>query len=488
MCEQSLDLLAAIGANGRLCEVNQRWTEVLGWSREQLLERPLEELLHSEDRAAMAVALKRVFAGEDERIDVENRCQREDGEWIWLQWSARYDEALGEVIAAAREVTSSMRLRRMFEQSVDLLCVANLEGIILELNPRWSEVLGYDIDELVGRPFWELVHKEDVGPTIREVKRMERSSHPSSIGFFENRYRKKDGSYLWLQWTGRVDHDLNQLLAVARDVTESRRVSEELIRVADELAQAHRDVELASEAKSRFMANMSHELRTPLNSIMGFAAVLRRREESETRAELLDRIHSAGRHLLSVINDVLDIAKLESGRMELQVEEVDISPIVVDIANVIAVQAAEKGLFLSRRGADKPAVVRASPLAIRQALTNLVGNAVKFTDAGGVEVRIVSDDDGPARIDVSDAGAGIPEEMRGVIFQEFRQADESVGRAHRGTGLGLAIAKQLVEAMGYRLTLTSAVGEGATFSIVFRGDPPGEHRSPAGTALPGPNR
>ncbi|MCZ6795011.1 MAG: ATP-binding protein [Planctomycetota bacterium] len=229
--------------------------------------------------------------------------------------------------------------------------------------------------------------------------------------------------------------------------------------------------EAANRAKSQFLANMSHEIRTPLNAILGFANLLHENADSdeEERRDWLRTIRRSGKHLLKLINDVLDISKIEAGHVE--VDHVVCTPhaIIGEVVSMLRSRAVEKGLSLELHyDSSMPAMITSDPTRLRQILTNLVGNAVKFTDRGQVRlnVRLVGEgEDSRLRISITDTGVGIPEEQQEAIFDPFVQADTSVTREFGGTGLGLAIAKRIAEALGGSITVESRVGEGTTFVL-----------------------
>jgi len=222
----------------------------------------------------------------------------------------------------------------------------------------------------------------------------------------------------------------------------------------------------ANRAKSDFLARMSHEIRTPMTAILGFADVLRRGYETdqEERQEYLETIHSSGAHLLELINDILDLSKVESGKMELDLMQYSPASIVKEVTSILGVRAREKGIDLSYSfDTPIPELIETDPVRLRQAITNLVGNAVKFTDEGEVHVGVRLDKSGAEPllvIDVSDTGIGIPEDKLEKIFSPFSQADTSITRKFGGTGLGLAISRKLINAMGGELTVQSEMGSG----------------------------
>jgi signal transduction histidine kinase/DNA-binding response OmpR family regulator len=248
-----------------------------------------------------------------------------------------------------------------------------------------------------------------------------------------------------------------------KDVTR-RLQAEEALRVAKE------DAELANRAKSQFLANMSHELRTPLNSVIGFANILLKNKKdnlSQQDLGFLDRILTNGRHLLALINEVLDLAKIEAGRMEPELTSTDLGELVQETVDQLEGQAREKRVTLV---ADLPAGagrVETDAPKLKQVLINLVGNAMKFTEGGRVTVRVELGPDGhtPDAVAVEDTGIGIPQDRLDAIFEAFQQADGGTARKYGGTGLGLTISRSICNLLGYELTVTSEVGRGSTFTV-----------------------
>jgi PAS domain S-box-containing protein len=365
-----------------------------------------------------------------------------------------------QVAVLQREAQSAQEeLNRFFSISLDMLCIATFDGVFKKLNPAWSDTLGYELEELVGRPFLEFVHPDDREKTVAEAERL-MGGH--NVVAFDNRYRCKDGTYRHILWSSAPDPQTQLFMAAARDITEIQRT-------AEALREAKAAAEQASQAKSRFLANMSHEFRTPLNSVIGFSNVLRKNKEQNLQEEelaYLDRIEANGRHLLALVNDMLDLSKIEAGHMDLSQTEVALDELVHDVLHQLEVQAQEKGVRLHGEFPEMKKV-RTDPQRLRQILINLVGNALKFTETGSITVRVHAreTDRAPTHIEIADTGIGIPEDQQRTIFEAFAQVDSSTRREHEGTGLGLAICKSLCDLLGYGISLQSTVGEGSTFTI-----------------------
>jgi len=237
-----------------------------------------------------------------------------------------------------------------------------------------------------------------------------------------------------------------------------------------ELRAAMRAAEAASTAKSEFLANMSHELRTPLNSVIGFAAILLKNKAGTlqpTDLTFLERIQGNGKHLLGLIDQVLDLSKVEAGEMKLQLAATELDRLIHDTVEQMKGHVGDRPISLKAEVPDRLAPIETDPEKLKQVIINLLGNALKFTERGSVTVRVAADGESrrPTRIDVADTGIGIPADRREVIFEAFRQAENSASRKYGGTGLGLTISRSLCRLMGYRLQVDSEVGRGSTFSI-----------------------
>jgi len=362
---------------------------------------------------------------------------------------------MGQFVRRAR---ADETLDRFFTLSLDLLCIAGFDGVFRRLNPAWESVLGYTLEDLTTHPFLDFVHPEDQAATLEE---MEKVTTGSNIVAFENRYRTKDGNYRWLMWTSAPFGSEQLIYATARDITERREMEQELNRLRE-------TAEAASAAKSEFLARMSHEIRTPMNAVIGIADLLWDSHLSPEQREYVRILRRAGNNLLDLINDILDLSKIEAGGMEIARVEFDLSDVIERALEITAVHAHEKGLELvSQVPPDVPLDLVGDPGRLRQVLLNLLGNAVKFTGQGEVVLRVEIERSSPGgvrlRFSVSDTGIGIPPEKHATIFEKFAQADTGTTRTHGGTGLGLAISSRLVALMGGSLQVESEPGRGSTF-------------------------
>jgi PAS domain S-box-containing protein len=366
-------------------------------------------------------------------------------------------------IENARLYTSAQREKQYFEQLVLNSPVAiitlDLEQKIASCNPEFEKLFGYTEQEAVGRNLDELINSgETLGSAVAYTQ--EALSRPvHGIG----RRRRRDGSHVDVELAGVPVFVAGQpvgIMAIYHDMTE-------------QLA-ARRDAEAANLAKSQFLANMSHELRTPLNAIIGYSEMLQEEAEDQGNEAMLPdlkKIQQAGKHLLSLINDVLDLSKIEAGKMELHLESFDVRNLVNDVRTTVEPMVERNGNRLEIVVPDGLGSMRSDPVKVRQVLLNLLSNAAKFTDHGTVmlaaEHRHLDGDD-VVVFRVSDTGVGMTPEQIERIFEAFAQADATVSRKYGGTGLGLTITRRFCQMLGGDVKVASEAGNGSTFTAWMR--------------------
>ncbi|HLY55022.1 MAG TPA: ATP-binding protein [Stellaceae bacterium] len=353
--------------------------------------------------------------------------------------------------------------RDMFENAVWGIFRTTPDGRYLEANPALARIYGYDSPALLLADLTDIMRQLYVDPG-RRAEFVERMRDEGTITGFESQVYRRDGSIIWISESCREVRDGRTLLyyeGSVEDITRRKTVEAQL-RVAMHEAEA------ANRAKSEFLANMSHELRTPMNGIIGMNALLLDGKLDAEQRLFAETVRDSAETLLALVNDVLDVAKLEAGRIELETVTFDLAELVDGVMRMVAPRARTKRLELSV--ALEPAVSRVfvgDPTRLSQVLLNLVANAVKFTERGNVAVAVTAEalDDQAAtvRFTVADTGIGIPEAFLPRIFEKFTQADGSITRRFGGTGLGLSITYELTRLMGGEIGVESRLGAGSTF-------------------------
>jgi PAS domain S-box-containing protein len=352
--------------------------------------------------------------------------------------------------------------RSLIEANIDAIMTTDPSGIITDVNKQMEALTGCTRDELIGAPF-----KGYFTDPERAEAAINRVLSEKSVTDYELTARARDGKQTVVSYNATTFYDRNRTLqgvfAAARDVTERKRVEAEL-------QQAKAAAESASRTKSDFLASMSHEIRTPMNAIMGIADLLAKTPLSPEQDKYVQIFRRAGDNLLNLINDILDLSKVEASQLELERTSFSLNDHLEKVTEMVVARADEKGLSLVFEIApDAPTNLVGDPTRLRQVLLNLIGNAIKFTQSGGVTLRVAPDADSSIptalRFTVTDTGIGIPEEKLARVFERFTQADSSTTRRFGGSGLGLTISKRLVELMGGRIWVESEVGKGSVFAF-----------------------
>jgi PAS domain S-box-containing protein len=356
--------------------------------------------------------------------------------------------------------------RSLIESNIDALMTIDARGIITDVNKQMEALTGCARDELIGQAF-----KHQFTDPDRAEAGITRVLGETKLTDYELTVRAQNGTETVVSYNATTFYDrekrLQGVFAAARDITERKRFECALQEKNIELEKAKALAEDANRAKSDFLSSMSHEIRTPMNAILGMAEMLWESHLDTDQRQYVEVFRRAGSHLLLLINEILDLAKIEAGHLEMELVRFDLEEVVEHVVELTAVKARAKGLvMLSHLSPDVPTSLMGDPTRLSQILVNLLGNAVKFTNSGEVVLTIRNDESREAgRIDfaIRDTGIGVPSDKLENIFRDFTQADTSTTRKYGGTGLGLGISRRLVEAMGGQLTATSAVGKGSTF-------------------------
>ena len=352
--------------------------------------------------------------------------------------------------------------RSLIESNIDALMTTDPSGIITDVNKQMEALTGCTRDELIGAPF-----KSYFTDPERAEAGIKRVLSEKKVTDYELTACARDGKQTVVSYNATTFYDrgrtLQGVFAAARDVTEQKRVE-------IELQQARAVAESASQTKSDFLASMSHEIRTPMNAILGIADLLAKTTLSPEQDKYVRIFRRAGDNLLNLINDILDLSKVEASQLELEHTAFSLYDLLEKVTEMIEVRSEEKGLKLVFDVAmEVPTDLVGDPTRLRQVLLNLLGNAIKFTESGEVALRVTVDSyarPGTLRFAVSDTGIGIPAEKLGAVFERFTQADSSTTRRFGGSGLGLTICKRIVELMGGQIEVQSGVGTGSVFSFL----------------------
>ncbi|MCY1040977.1 ATP-binding protein [Corallococcus sp. bb12-1] len=362
-------------------------------------------------------------------------------------WSEVELNALNE-----REARTALEQQeRFFEVSVDMLCIAAMDGTFLRLSRAWCRTLGFSEEALYSTSLVDLALEEDRAATALNLAR---AREGAPVLQFEHRARCADGSWRWLQWNAVPDAEEGLLYAVARDITQARALEAERQRV--------------ERMKNEFISTVSHELRTPLTSIRGSLGLLSGGIAGPLGSEVAHMVGIAYRNserLLRLINDILDLEKMESGRLDLCMAATEVAPLLAQALQAHQGYAAEYGVHLEVKVDAPEARARVDEDRFNQVLANLLSNAIKFSPQGERVTLSLTREDSCLRVEVADHGPGIPEAFQPRVFQKFAQADASDTRKRPGTGLGLSIAHGLVARMGGTLRFITRAGEGTRFSF-----------------------
>ena len=440
--------------------------------------------VRSKDYAAFWNDLRR---GQFQTGTYQRRTKR--GKRIWIQASYNptfnAEGTLYKIVKFATDITAQKeaevarheqeaRLQAIVSHAVDGIVTISDRGIIESFNAAAERMFGYTSAEAIGQNVKLLMPEPYRSEHDGYLENYKKTGHPKIIGIGREVVgKRKDGSTFPLDLAVSEIHlsGHRAFTGILRDITERRAIERQLEQTAIqmecinlELEMANDEVRQATEAKSSFLASMSHEIRTPMNSIVGMAQLLGETSLTPEQQDYTQRLRRASDHLLDLINDILDLSKIESGHLELEAVPIDLHDLMENVGEMMALRAHAKQIdFVVRVCPGLPERVSGDPTRLRQIIVNLVGNAIKFTETGHILVQVEADESGQFRFSVADTGIGIPADKLGSIFDSFSQADSSTTRKYGGTGLGLSICKRLVELMEGDISVTSTPGTGSNF-------------------------
>ena len=479
LLESTPDAIVMVNVTGRIVLVNSQAERVFGYERAELLGQAVEVLLPHRYRGAHLGHRSGFFGAPRTRTmgaGLELHGLRKDGgEFpVEISLSPIHTEEGAMVMSAIRDITDRKRADQKFkdllEAAPDAMVIVDSQGRIVLVNSQAVKLFGWSRAELLGQQIELLVPERysDRHPDHRHRFFAEPRSRAMGAGL-DLYGRRKDGSEFPVEISlSPLDTEEGLFVSSAiRDVTERKQIERAL-------REKNLELENAALVKDRFLASMSHELRTPLNAIIGFTGTLLMQLPGPLNAEQdkqLRIVQTGARHLLSLINDLLDVAKLSANKLSLHIEELDCRSVIAEVTATLEPEAARKGLVLTVRAPDDAVPLRTDRRAFSQILINLVGNAIKFTPQGRVEVVLEEGFAAQGRsvqVHVRDTGPGIPEREQPRLFEAFSRVESADRRHHEGTGLGLHLSRKLAEALGGSVSLASAEGEGSTFTVEFR--------------------
>jgi PAS domain S-box-containing protein len=459
------DAIVGKTVDGVITSWNSGAERLYGFSAEEVAGRPFDLVIPEVARDAESKMLRRVAAGERiEPYEADRLCK--DGSPVTVSVAiSPIMDAAGHIVGVAsmsRDLSArklaETKLRWMLEVAPDAILGVDASGSVELVNGQCERLFGYDRDELMGQPV-EMLIPDGLRPV-----------DAGQIGAgLELVTLHKDGTEIPVEISlSALETPGGRLtMAALRDITDRKRIERQL-------REQNVQLERASQAKDNFLASMSHELRTPLNAIIGFTGTMLMRLPGPLNAEQehqLRLVQMSGKHLLSIINDLLDLAKIESGRVQIALEPVDCLQVIEDVVQSLQPLAEGKGLTLRIETFDGPVTATADRRALGQILINLVNNAIKFSDSGEICLSLIpaAAGQGLLRITVRDSGPGIPQADLARIFRAFERSAASAKESDEGTGLGLHISVKLAELLNGTITVFSVVGEGSTFTVSLAG-------------------
>jgi PAS domain S-box-containing protein len=493
---QNRAILASIGRavivsdlESRIRFMNPAAEKLTGWERHDALQKQLTDVFHTVNEKSVqpSESLVESVMRDGAVADLADHTvliARGGGEWpVDGNASPILDNAglLAGVVLAFHDISSrvkaeqeleisEIRYRRLFEAAHDGIMILDaVTAKVLDVNPFMARLLGYPREDFLRKELWEIGVFRDAEKSKKAMTTLQRLGR---IRYEDLPLQHKNGSHIPVEFVSNVYREgrHNVIQCNIRDITERKRL-------AEALTNATREAETANRSKSKFLANMSHEIRTPMGAILGFADMLLHKSPEEcAQAGCVQIIQRNSLHLLELINEILDLSKVEAGQMKVECVSCDLPVLLSEIISLMGPRAAEKGLaFGVTFHGSIPHLIQSDPLRLRQILVNLVGNSVKFTQSGRIDLDVTDEGaGGPSivlRIDVIDSGIGMSPELLGRLFVPFTQGDASITRKFGGTGLGLTISRQMAKLLSGDVTATSQPGIGSAFTVKVDGGP-----------------
>jgi PAS domain S-box-containing protein len=469
LIETMHDGVMQVDNNDKIQFVNNSMCDMLGYTYHELVGKiGINTIIHKDDGEFVREKNRLRLKGISDIYEI--RGVKKNGEIIWLNVSGTpVCNKNGKVIGSfgfVSDITERkhaeeevLKISQAINQSPVTIVITDINGNIEYVNPKFVEITGYKPEEVIGKNPKVLKSGEKEPEEYKELWDTI-TSGKDWIGEFHN--KKKNGELYWenasispvKNQNGKITH----FLAIKEDVTEKKQREMELVKAKEKAEESER-------LKSSFLANMSHELRTPMVGILGFAELLKDMTDNSELKDFSDNILRSGKRLLETLNLILDLSRIEAGKLELKTTVVDLIKLSREIYNSYAAEVAKKKLNMSFESTSDSILTKVDERMLWESINNIINNAIKYTKTGEIKIEIGNDGNKKAVIKVSDTGIGIPEQSIGIIFEEFRQVSEGYSRGFEGTGLGLTITKNFIEKIGGTISVESELGVGSIFKI-----------------------
>ncbi len=477
LIESASDIFYTTDQRGHFTYVNDFGCSLVGYTSEQLLGMHYLDVINPEYRDMAKYFYQRQVTSNKPVTYYEIEIVSSSGKKLWvgqnvqlLYRSGKYAgmQAIARDITPIKELQHSLvasedKFKKLLKYSYDVTTVLSADGLVKYQSESFARVFGAE-ENIVGKSIFEYIHPDDVAMVAEEIKKGVERGGVSD--FIEHRFLKADGSWLNVESIG--NNLLNEpaiegIVVNTRDITERKQAQLDLLKAKDE-------AEAAARAKTEFLSNMSHEIRTPMNAIIGITDLMLDKEMDKEAKQFLKSVKHSADNLLVIINDILDFAKIDSGKLSFERIPFNLHVLLGEVKNTFNHKAVEKGISLTLTFNNTlPETLRGDPYRLNQILLNLISNAIKFTDQGSVDIKVevIRSDSHLCRllITISDTGIGIPVHKQQAIFESFTQAYTDVTRKFGGTGLGLAITKNLVQLQGGSIMLKSELNKGSSFFV-----------------------
>jgi len=453
---------------GVILECNQGLSDMTGYSIDELIGMDGLLLIAPESRDLVR---QKIASGYEKSYEVVG--VRKNGAKYALRLEARNIPYKGKKVRTVefRDITESKQAEEALRKSEaiknkmvsnigDVIVIIDKNGVNQYKSPNIEPLFGWKPEELIGKKTFDVVHPEDVDSVKKFIREL--TQKPNATDITQFRYKRKDGEYVWIEITAvnlLHDKDIKGIMGNYHDISDRKNTEQEIIAAKDKAEESDR-------LKSAFLANMSHEIRTPMNSILGFSSLLDKDNLSDTsRKHFVKIIQTSGKNLVQIVNDVIDIAMIESGQLNISKSTFSLNQSFFELKEIFQekIKMDQLSLQLILEAPKNELKIFSDELRIKQIVTNFLSNAIKFTEKGQIIFGFKRVRNNKIRFYVKDTGIGIPKDKLQMIFERFRQADDSTTRKYGGTGLGLAISKNLVDLLGGKIGVRTGENKGSEF-------------------------